>query len=127
LYATESAAKGAVESGTNSKQTLAWTRFQQYIKHIKILDDPFLNKFDRYQRIKIISAFAQQSEKADSIIEEILLSSPNHVKPPLTAWHRPSAWQIDQTQDLTKMENLLYFYTDNSEDTKNPTNPRNKK
>jgi hypothetical protein len=68
-----------------------------------------------------------QSEKEDSIIGEILLSSPNHVKPPLTAWHRPSAWQIDQTQDLMKMENHLYFYTDNSEDAKNLTNPRNNK
>jgi hypothetical protein len=58
LHAAESATKGAVESGTNSKQTLAWTRFQQYIKHNKILEDPFLDKFDRYQQIKIISAFA---------------------------------------------------------------------
>ncbi len=61
----------------------------------------------------------KQSEKEDSVLKDLILSRPNHVEPPSTAWHRPFAWQIDLTQNLTKMENLLYFYTDNSEDTSN--------
>jgi hypothetical protein len=60
--------------------------------------------------------------KTDLALKNLLLSSPDHAEPPLIAWHRPSAWQIDLTQDLTKMENLLYFYIDNSEDTKSQTN-----
>jgi hypothetical protein len=66
-------------------------------------------------------------EKDDSTIKELVASKLNHAEPPLIAWHRPSAWQIDPTQDLMKMENLLYFYNNNSEDTKSMTNLRNNK
>ncbi len=59
-----------------------------------------------------------QFMKTDSILKDLLSSSPGHVEPPSIAWHRPSAWQIDPTQDLTRMENLLYFYTANSKATK---------
>jgi hypothetical protein len=54
-------------------------------------------------------------ETVDYIITELIASNQSHVKPPLIAWHRPSAWQIDPTQDLTKMENLHFFYNDSSE------------
>ncbi len=38
-------------------------------------------------------------EKDDSTIKELVASKLNHAEPPLIAWHRPSAWQIDPTQD----------------------------
>jgi hypothetical protein len=50
--------KKLVEPATNSKQTLAWNRFKQYLKSISISSDPFLDNFTRYQRIKILGAFA---------------------------------------------------------------------
>ena len=54
-------------------------------------------------------------------------SKQNPFDPPLIAWHRPTAWQVDPTQDLTKMENLLFFYNYKSEDTKSPTHQNNSK
>jgi hypothetical protein len=62
LLAAESAAKGAVEPSTSSKQALAWKRYQQYIKSIAISDDPYLDNFTKIQKIKILSAFAQAIE-----------------------------------------------------------------
>ncbi len=60
-----------------------------------------------------------QSEMADSVLKDLIDSNQSHVEPLLIAWHRPSAWQIDPAQDLMKMKNLLYFYTDNYEGIKN--------
>ncbi len=58
LLAAESASKTAVEPATNSKQTLAWNRYQQYIKSIAITSDPFLDNFTKSQRVRILGAFA---------------------------------------------------------------------
>jgi hypothetical protein len=58
LSAAESASINTVEPATNSKQALAWKRFQQFINSISIQSDPFLDNFTRYQRIKILGAFA---------------------------------------------------------------------
>jgi hypothetical protein len=58
LSAAEAATKNAVESGTSSKQALAWNRFQKYLQSISIKSDPYLDNFSRFQRIKIHGAFA---------------------------------------------------------------------
>jgi len=57
----------------------------------------------------------ERYETVDSIITELIASNQSHVEPPLIAWHRPSAWQINPTQDLMKMENLHFFYNNSSE------------
>jgi hypothetical protein len=36
----------------------------------------------------------------DFIQTEIIVSNQSHDKPPLIAWYRPSAWQIDLIQDF---------------------------
>jgi hypothetical protein len=61
----------------------------------------------------------KQYVTVDSIIEEMVKSNQTLVEPPSIAWHRPSAWQIDPTQDLMQMENLHFFYNANSEVTEN--------
>ncbi len=58
MSAAETATRNAVEPGTSSKQTLAWERYIRYIKSISIDSDPFLNGFTKFQRIKILGAFA---------------------------------------------------------------------
>jgi hypothetical protein len=77
------------------------------------------------------SGFSEHSpkhfEKVDFIMENILPSSLTAVKPPLNAWHRPSGWKIDLTQELTSMDDLQYFYQDNSEDLKTLILPLNNK
>jgi hypothetical protein len=126
--AAESASKGAVGPGTNSKQTLAWKRYQQYLQSIDIFSDPFLDNFTRYQHIKILSALAQAIHESRFNRKKTLLSSSlTHVEPPLIAWHRPTTWQIDLTQDLMKMGNYLYIYSTITEHTNKLTNQRNNK
>ncbi len=66
-------------------------------------------------------------ERVDFIMENVLPSSLTAVKPPLNAWHRPSGWKIDPTQELTSMDDLQYFYQDNSEDSKTMILPQNNK
>jgi hypothetical protein len=58
LSAAQSAAKGAVEEGTNAKQVRSWTRFQLYLLSIGLTSDPYLDNFSRAQKIKILGAFA---------------------------------------------------------------------
>eukprot|EP00956_Cyclotella_meneghiniana_P025476 scaffold53298_cov92-Cyclotella_meneghiniana.AAC.1 len=53
------AREGAVTRGTHEDQDRAWKRFCQYTKSIGIHDDTYLDNFDRYQRIRIMCAFAQ--------------------------------------------------------------------
>jgi hypothetical protein len=57
LSAAITTANRAVVKGTSEKQLRAWKRFQGYLQSIGILDDPFLDSFDRGQRHKILSAF----------------------------------------------------------------------
>eukprot|EP00956_Cyclotella_meneghiniana_P034348 scaffold103894_cov40-Cyclotella_meneghiniana.AAC.3 len=59
LCAAEVAREGAVTRGTHEDQDRAWKRFCQYTKSIGIHDDTYLDNFDRYQRIRIMCAFAQ--------------------------------------------------------------------
>jgi hypothetical protein len=47
-----------VEPATNTKQALAWSRFQSYLKSIAITSDPYLDSFTSIQKIKILGAFA---------------------------------------------------------------------
>jgi hypothetical protein len=58
-------------------------------------------------------------EMEDFIQGDRTQSKPNQFDPPSIAWHRPTAWQISPIQELTKMENLLFFYNDKSEDIRN--------
>jgi hypothetical protein len=53
---------------------------------------------------------------ADSILTELIQSSPNNVMPPSIAWHRPTSWQTNPIRDLTSMENIHSFYFDSIED-----------
>jgi hypothetical protein len=48
-----------VVKGTNQKQLRAWNRYKEYLISIGIQNDPYLETFDRGQRHKILSAFAQ--------------------------------------------------------------------
>jgi hypothetical protein len=66
-------------------------------------------------------------KKVEFMMENIPPSSLTAAKPPLNAWHRPSGWKINPTQELTLMEDLKYFYQDNSEDLKTLNLPLNNK
>jgi len=48
-----------VVKGTSEKQLRAWKRFQSYLQPIGIINDPYLEGFDRGQQHKIICAFGQ--------------------------------------------------------------------
>jgi hypothetical protein len=48
-----------VVKGTSEKQLRAWKRFQSYLQSIGIINDPYLEGFDRGQRHKILCAFGQ--------------------------------------------------------------------
>jgi hypothetical protein len=58
LLASQSAIKSAVVPGTNSKQALAWKRYIFYLESIGIINDIYLDQFDRIQKQKILGAFA---------------------------------------------------------------------
>jgi hypothetical protein len=58
LSASESAVRQAVVEGTNQKQALAWDWFKQYLSSIGIESDWFLDGFTRYQKHRILGAFA---------------------------------------------------------------------
>jgi hypothetical protein len=58
LLASQSAIKSAVVSGTNQKQTLAWSRYITYLQSIGIKNDEFLEQFNNAQRHRILGAFA---------------------------------------------------------------------
>jgi hypothetical protein len=58
MSAAQSTSRAAMVEGTNAKQVRAWTRFQRYLGIIGVVDDPFLDSFSRFQRIRILSAFA---------------------------------------------------------------------
>jgi hypothetical protein len=58
LSALESGVQQAVVKGTNQKQTLAWDRFKQYLSSIGVKSDWFLDGFTRYQKHRILRAFA---------------------------------------------------------------------
>lgn len=49
LSAVQSAAKGAVVEGTNTKKVHAWNRYKQYLFSIRLQDDLYLNNFRRTQ------------------------------------------------------------------------------
>jgi len=53
----QSATKGAVVKGTNTKQVCAWLRPQQYTASIGLQSEPFFDQFSPQQWTKIISAF----------------------------------------------------------------------
>jgi len=55
-----------------------------------------------------------QSEKVDLVLSLPNFSKPTRSEPPWTAWHRPTSWLIEPTQDWMQMESLLSFYNDNS-------------
>jgi len=52
-----------VVKGTNEKQLHLWRRYKQYLLSIGIRDDVYLDNFDRGQRHKVLSAFAQSVRK----------------------------------------------------------------
>ncbi len=51
--------RSAVVPGTNQKQTLAWKRYLTYLHSIAITNDPYLEQFTKFQRQRILGAFAQ--------------------------------------------------------------------
>jgi hypothetical protein len=57
-----------------------------------------------------------QSEKVDLVLNLPNFSKLSQSEPPWTAWHRPTSWLINQTQDWMQMESLHSFYKDNSGD-----------
>jgi hypothetical protein len=59
LTSAVKSARNAVVKGTNAKQIRAWSRFKQYLCSIGIPDDSYLDSFNRQQKHKILSAFAQ--------------------------------------------------------------------
>jgi hypothetical protein len=59
LSAAISSANNSVVKGTSEKQIRAWRRYNEYLLSIGVTNDPFLENFDRGQRQKILSAFAQ--------------------------------------------------------------------
>jgi len=63
LSAAVSSAARAVDKGTSEKQIRAWNRFLTYLLSIGIRDDDYLNSFDRTQKHKILSAFAQSIQE----------------------------------------------------------------
>jgi len=66
------------------------------------------------QRSSVLSL--TPSEKVDWVLETVVRSSSQgQSEPPWTAYHRSLGWLTDQTQDLTEMENLHFFYKDNLE------------
>jgi len=79
LSAAVAAATRAVVRGTSKKQVRVWSRFKTYLLSIGITNDDFWEHFNRGQRHKILSAFAQsvreghfsvrptKSLKADSV------------------------------------------------------------
>jgi hypothetical protein len=56
---------------------------------------------------------ANQSEKVDLVLSLPNLLRPIQSEPPWTAWHRPTNWLTEPTQDWTPMESLLSFYSGN--------------
>jgi hypothetical protein len=54
-----------------------------------------------------------QSEKVDFVMEKLVKSNQDQCEPPWIAGHRPTSWQIEQTQGLTETKSLLSFYNDN--------------
>ena len=58
LAATETACEGAVTGKTHKDQAQAWKRWIKYCKQIGIEDDVFLDGLDRWQRNRIMGAFA---------------------------------------------------------------------
>jgi hypothetical protein len=54
-----------------------------------------------------------RSEKADLVLEILhIKSNQNQCVPPWMVYHRPLGWLTRQTQGLTEMGNLHYFYND---------------
>jgi len=55
------------------------------------------------------------SEQIDLIQKNLIQTNQNTASPPSNAWHRPTDWQVDPILLSTPMENLHFFYSDNSE------------
>jgi len=60
------------------------------------------------------------SEKVDLVLSLPSFSRLTQSKPPWIAWHRPSSWLSNPTQDSTLMASLHSFYNDNFEDIGQP-------
>jgi hypothetical protein len=120
LSAALSTAKGAVVKGTSEKQLRAWKRFQLYLQSIGIVNNPYLDGFDRGQRHKYFAPLDSSSGKVDLILSLPSFSSLSLSAPPWIAWHRPSSWLPEQTQGSTPTGTLHSFYNDNSEVTDLP-------
>ena len=100
IAAAESTMQGAVVETTNKKQALAWSRFKVYLNSIGIIDDDYMDNFNKHQKQKILSAFCNairegrllpkqnKSTKAGSVISTL-----DHVAQTLT----------DQTQEWMLM------------------------
>jgi hypothetical protein len=54
----ESAFQGAMVEGMDAKQVHTWNRYQLYLLSIGLLDDLYLDSYDRAHKRKILSAFA---------------------------------------------------------------------
>jgi hypothetical protein len=58
LVAAETSREGAVTGSTHENQAWPWCRFSKYLDSIGIGQDDFLDSFTKFQRNKIIGAFA---------------------------------------------------------------------
>jgi len=121
LLASQSAIKSAVVSGTNQKQTLAWSRYSP-------LESKTMNSSNNSTMPNdtvSLEHLPTQSDRIGSILQNLIQTNPNTASPPLNAWHRPTDWLVDPTQHSTPMENLHFFYNANSEATPTQTDQLN--
>lgn len=58
LAAAETAREGAVTGKTHEDQARAWRRWCEWCDEVGIIEDYFLDYFNKYQRIKLIGGFA---------------------------------------------------------------------
>jgi hypothetical protein len=96
IAAAESTMQGAVVETTNKKQALTWSRFKVYLNSIGIIDDDYMDNFNKHQKQKILSAFCNairegrllpkqnKSTKAGSVISTL-----NHVAQTYKLANRP--------------------------------------
>jgi hypothetical protein len=109
----------AVEPATSSKQALAWSRYESISGQSPLLQTLTSTTSPNSNESRFLEPSLMQSAMADSILSDLLYLNQIPVEPPSIAWHRPSAWQLHPTHVLTKMENLHFFYNDNTEATEN--------
>ena len=112
-----------LQSQTNAKHSRALRLWNHFLETIGLdsAHDPFLDKLQPPQRLRIVGAFAQAIRDTSSVQTKTLRWQQQQSEIPFHLYRRPLPPTTDQTHSSLFTEKLTVFYTSNSTATEETT------